>query len=107
VGFGEQTVEYKFFTFGDIIGKIGGLWATYKSLLAYVAVFAIVRYALDFASMAKRKDSQQIRLIEISLFMKHIDSIRESLEDLISNETGSVRLALKEDLWRINQALQL
>jgi hypothetical protein len=56
LGFGEQTVEYKFFTFGDIIGKIGGLWATYKSVLAYFAVFAIVRFAIDFASMAKRKD---------------------------------------------------
>lgn len=100
--FGEQTVEYKFFTFGDIIGKIGGLWATYKSLLAYFAVFTVVRYAINFASMTKRKDQQQIRLIEIEQFMKHIESIKESLEDLISNQAGKVKQALKEDIWRIN-----
>ena len=32
LGFSEQTVIYNYFSLMDIVGLLGGLWATFKSL---------------------------------------------------------------------------
>jgi hypothetical protein len=40
----------------DIVGLLGGLWATYNSLMAKIAVFSIVMYVFSLASMIRRKD---------------------------------------------------
>ena len=66
VDFSEQTVEFRFFTLGDILGKLGGLLAAYNSLMGSYAVIAIVLYVYSFAQMTKRKDQQEIRKIEIT-----------------------------------------
>ena len=66
VDFSEQTVEIRFFTLGDILGKLGGLLATYNSIMGSYAVLAIVLYVYSFAKMTKRKDQQEIRKIEIT-----------------------------------------
>jgi len=43
--------------------------------MANFAVLALVLYVKSFAEMTKRKDAQQLRLIEIDQYMKHIPAI--------------------------------
>lgn len=57
LGFSEQTVIYQYFSFMDIIGLLGGLWATFKSLTGQLAVVSIVLYVYNLGMMIKRKDS--------------------------------------------------
>jgi hypothetical protein len=66
VDFSEQTIEFRFFTLGDILGKLGGLLAAYNSVMGSYAVIAIILYVYSFAQMTKRKDQQEIRKIEIT-----------------------------------------
>jgi len=63
----------------DIVGKLGGLLATYNSIMASYAVIKIVMYVYNFASMTKRKDQEKIRRIEIAQYMRHIPDIKESI----------------------------
>ena len=65
LSFSEQTIVYQFFSMGDIVGKLGGLLATYNSILASYGVIKIVMYVYNFASMTKRKDQEKIRRMEI------------------------------------------
>ena len=57
LGFSEQTVIYQYFSFMDIVGLLGGLWATFKSLSAQLAVVSVVMYVYNLGMMIKRKDS--------------------------------------------------
>ena len=54
--FSETTVEYTFFTPMDIVGLLGGLWASFNSLLAQLGFVSIVLYVYNLASMIRRKD---------------------------------------------------
>jgi hypothetical protein len=47
LGFSEQTVIYHYFTLMDIVGLLGGLWATFKSLTANLAAFSVVMYVYN------------------------------------------------------------
>ena len=79
LGFSEQTVIYQYFTLMDIVGLLGGLWATFKSLTANLAAFSIVMYVYNLGMMIKRKDSQRYRVIEIKQYLKHIDLMKETI----------------------------
>ena len=107
VDFSEQTVEYRFFTLGDIMGKLGGLLATYNSIMGSYAVIAIVLYVYSFAQMTKRKDKQEIRKIEVTQYLKHIPDIQDSIKDQIANETGKLKDDLIEELVNIDDAVSL
>lgn len=74
--FSEQTIIYQYFSFIDIVGLLGGLWATYNSIMAKFGVVAIVMYVYNLASMTKRKDRHRHQFIEIKQYMKHLPLIR-------------------------------
>lgn len=69
--------------------------------MANFAVLALVLYVKSFAEMTKRKDAQQIRLIEIDQYMKHIPIIQEQIVDDFVTASGKVRKVLSKNLERI------
>ena len=74
--FSEQTVVYNYFSFLDILGLLGGLWATFNGLAAQLAVLSVVFYVYKLAEMIRRKDAQRHRFIEIKQYQKHLPQIR-------------------------------
>jgi hypothetical protein len=81
LGFSEQTVIYAYFSFVDIIGLVGGLWATFKSITANFGVLSVIWYVYSLAQMIRRNDVQRFRFIEIKQFLKHVDLIREAINE--------------------------
>jgi len=85
LNFSEQTVIYQYFSFLDIVGLLGGLWATFKSLTAQLGVVSIIMYVYNLTQMIKRKDAQKHRFIEIKQYLKHLPQIREQIESELSD----------------------
>ena len=73
-------MEYSYTTLFDIVGLLGGLWATFKSISAKLGVITVVWYVFSLAKMIKRKDAQSYRIIEIKQFCKHADKIRARIK---------------------------
>lgn len=84
--FNEQTVIYQYFSFMDIVGLLGGLWATFKSLTAQLGVVSIVLYVYNLGQMIKRKDHQRYRILEIKQYLKHIPVITQTIEKQIDDK---------------------
>ena len=107
LGFSEQTVIYQYFSFMDIVGLLGGLWATFKSLTAQLGVVSIVMYVYNLGMMIKRKDTQRFRVIEIKQYLKHIPLVKETIEKQIDDKPTKKNAELKVDLANCDKAVDL
>ena len=107
LGFSEQTVIYQYFSLMDIVGLLGGLWATFKSLTANLAAFSIVMYVYNLGMMIKRKDSQRYRVIEIKQYLKHIDLIKATITKQVDDKPTKRNAELRKDLEDCDRAVEL
>jgi hypothetical protein len=107
LGFSEQTVIYQYFSFLDIVGLLGGLWATFKSFTAQLGVLSIVMYVYNLGQMIRRKDQQRHRFIEIKQYMKHLPMIRKEIESQMTDAPNKRNEELKEHLKKCDRAEEL
>ena len=107
LGFSEQTVIYQYFSFMDIVGLLGGLWATFKSLSAQLAVVSVVMYVYNLGMMIKRKDSQRFRVLEIKQYLKHIPLVKETIEKQLDDKPTKKNAELIVDLENCDRAVDL
>jgi uncharacterized membrane protein YhiD involved in acid resistance len=82
----------------DIVGLLGGLWATFKSFMAQLGVASIVMYVYNLATMIRRKDAQRHRIIEVKQFLKHIPKIRKKIEAQMTDKPSKANEELQADL---------
>lgn len=74
-----QTYTYVYFSTMDIVSKLGGLGATIKMILAFVAPIMVLKFMVTFASIILRKAGQKVRIFRIKDIMKQRKVIIEKI----------------------------
>ena len=74
-----QTYTYVYFSTMDIVSKLGGLGATIKMILAFVAPIMVLKFMVTFAQIILRKAGQKVRIFRIKDIMKQRKVIIEKI----------------------------